>query len=394
MSKRGGANTASSCLRSLRHSPFVKRWTPTTTSIIPSSSTRSFHKTTATSQSSKDGSNKPSSSRDVRLAGRRRFYKYVGTESVPPPWETPFDLPISAEETTTTVDSPISAGVDDTQSASGVSVELPTMQDLREMLTPRNPTTGEALPTREWFGVTLDGMSIKTPLGKQLAVPSKQLAWAIAAEWDQQATILTPAQMPLMTLTCTTIDQVAGNPQLYRDLSLQFLPTDTSCFWADEAEDRLLHRQQQDAFQVLHDYCESVLGGKPAVAMGASESFLMTRRREGKEFGLPHPPSIVEKARAWVDSLDAWNLCALHSVAAESKSFFLAKAVLLSTNDTENPFHGDLTKAIVASRIEEEFQIEIWGMVEGGHDYDRLNNSIQIHAAQVLTSSIAVGNME
>ena len=33
-------------------------------------------------------------------------------------------------------------------------------------------------------------------------------------------------------------------------------------------------------------------------------------------------------------------------------------------------------QAKVASRIEEEFQIEIWGVVEGGHDMDRLNNSV------------------
>ena len=338
----------------------------------------------------RSSSNKPSSSRDVRLAGRRRFYKYVGTEPVSPPWETPFELPPQAQ----TVESPISAGVDDTQSASGVSVELPTMQELEEMLTPRNPATGDLLDCSQWFGVTLDGKSIKTPLGKQLAVPSLVLAWAIAVEWDQQATFLKPAQMPLMTLACTTIDQVAGNPQLYRDLALKFLPTDTTCFWVDAAEDRVLYRKQQEAFQDLHDYCQTVLGEKPAVAMGAIEGLIMTRRREGKEFGLPHPPTLVTRAHEWVNTLDAWNLCALHSVASETKSFFLGMAVVLSTNDTANPFSKDLNKAMMASRVEEEFQIELWGLVEGGHDYDRLNNSIQIHAAQVLTSSIAVGNIQ
>lgn len=360
----------------------------------PSLRVRSFHNTIQTCQGTKGGNNsstnKPSSSRDVRLAGRRRFYKYVGTEPVSPPWETPFDLPPQAQ----TVQSPISAGVDDTQSASGVSVAFPTMQELEEMLNPRNPATGDLLDCNQWYGVTLDGKSIKTPLGKQLAVPSRVLAWAIAAEWDQQTKTLKPPQMPLMTLACTTIDQVAGNPQFYRDLALKFLPTDTTCFWADAAEDRILYRKQQEAFHDLHDYCQTVLGEKPAVAMGASEGLIMSRRREGKEFGLPHPPALVTKAHEWVNSLDAWNLCALHSVASETKSFFLGMAVVLSTNDTENPFSMDLDKAIVASRIEEEFQIEMWGLVEGGHDYDRLNNSIQIHAAQVLTSSIGVGNIQ
>lgn len=32
------------------------------------------------------------------------------------------------------------------------------------------------------------------------------------------------------------------------------------------------------------------------------------------------------------------------------------------------------------SRLEEEFQVEIWGLVEGGHDLDRLNNSVSLSA--------------
>lgn len=39
-----------------------------------------------------------------------------------------------------------------------------------------------------------------------------------------------------------------------------------------------------------------------------------------------------------------------------------------------------------ASRIEEEFQVEIWGVVEGGHDMDRLNNSISLSSVGVFMS--------
>lgn len=37
-----------------------------------------------------------------------------------------------------------------------------------------------------------------------------------------------------------------------------------------------------------------------------------------------------------------------------------------------------------ASRIEEEFQVEIWGVVEGGHDMDRLNNSVNLASVGVF----------
>jgi ATP synthase F1 complex assembly factor 2 len=33
---------------------------------------------------------------------------------------------------------------------------------------------------------------------------------------------------------------------------------------------------------------------------------------------------------------------------------------------------------LIASRLEEEFQVEIWGVVEGGHDMDRLNNAVRL----------------
>jgi ATP synthase F1 complex assembly factor 2 len=64
-------------------------------------------------------------------------------------------------------------------------------------------------------------------VGLPLAVPSKHLAFAIAAEWDAQKKYLQPTQMPLMTLTCTALDQAAMHPSVYREQSLSYLPTDT-----------------------------------------------------------------------------------------------------------------------------------------------------------------------
>lgn len=46
----------------------------------------------------------------------------------------------------------------------------------------------------------------------------------------------------------------------------------------------------------------------------------------------------------------------------------------------------DLEKVIAASRIEEEFQVEIWGVVEGGHDMDRLNNAVRLSSVGTFMS--------
>lgn len=47
-----------------------------------------------------------------------------------------------------------------------------------------------------------------------------------------------------------------------------------------------------------------------------------------------------------------------------------------------------MEELIECSRLEEEFQAEIWGVVEGGHDLDRLHNKIRISSALVVHNCI------
>ena len=38
----------------------------------------------------------------------------------------------------------------------------------------------------------------------------------------------------------------------------------------------------------------------------------------------------------------------------------------------------NLDKAKLLSRMEEEYQLDLWGLVEGGQDMDRLNNCVNL----------------
>ena len=82
--------------------------------------------------------------------------------------------------------------------------------------------------------------------------------------------------------------------------------------------------------------------------------------------------------------MDAWNLTLMQSVTMEAKSFFVGLAVVEGVLTAE--------EAIEASRVEEEFQIEQWGLVEGGHDMDQLNNGIQIRASVVFKDMLEAEN--
>jgi len=305
-----------------------------------------------------------SNPKNTRLAGRRRFYKQVGVVTVPPPWD-------EVETQTDVMESPISPGVDGSFSASGVTNNRLTQEVRKKHL---QPTTNH-LDHQNWYGITLDGRVVSTPLGTPLAVPSLHLAWMIAAEWDAQETFLKPAQMPLMTLTCTAIDQTANAMPVYQQQALSYLHTDTLCFWVDPMEERGLYRKQQKAWEKIHSICEELLGDKPAMVIGTTDSLWLV-----KKGGLPHSVVLQQQAKELVHSLNAWELTALASITSNCKSLLLGLAMV----------HSDIltpAQASEASRLEEEFNIDNWGLVEGGHDYDRLNSSIQLHAAEILIQS-------
>ena len=63
------------------------------------------------------------------------------------------------------------------------------------------------------FGVTLDGKPIRTPGRNLLTAPTRDLAEAMAAEWDAQKDDIDPMAMPLTRLANSVIDGVAGNVQ-------------------------------------------------------------------------------------------------------------------------------------------------------------------------------------
>lgn len=304
----------------------------------------------------------------------------------------------------TAVESPISAGVDGTQSATGVHAAVADVSRWSSLL---DPPTGAS--SSDWHTVTLDGRALRTPLGLPLTLPALPLALAVAAEWDAQETYLQPAQMPLMTLCCTAIDQLAADPAAHRADVLRYLRNDTSLYWADPEEDRALRRRQSEAWDGLHATVSSALlelpeDVGPAMAEGGGEALLLSRPSAGNPAGgLPHPPVLVEKATRWVESLDAWTLAALYSACAEAKSFFVGAALIheatggvpgegpddleARSSSSSRAWNGQWAAA--AARVEEEFNIECWGMVEGGHDYDRLNCSIQMHAASFLARTVA-----
>lgn len=332
--------------------------------------------------------------RGNRIAGLKRFYRIVNIEKFEsPPWASTVATGTTATTLREGVESPISAGVDGTQSASGVAhPDALSRLTFAQNLIPRRPGETDFAKQNpqlnlEWYGVTVDGRVIKTPMGQTLAVPSALLAAQIAAEWDAVTDQIQPTQMPLMRLACTTLDQTAHHMSVYQEQALNFVPTDTLCFWADPTrdEERILYQRQEESWDKVHQRVTSVVGEPLATASGKTEGIWLTIG--GSKRGLPHPPSVTRYSESFCSSLDAWHLTALNQLASEAKSFWLAWA-LLTDHDHEGHLFASVKDAVEAFRLEEEVQIENWGMVEGGHDYDRLNASVTVRAALLLRDAL------
>jgi len=171
-----------------------------------------------------------------------------------------------------------------------------------------------------------------------------------------------------MSLASTALDLTKVDMKFVRDNVLRYLPNDTTCYHADPSTERVLLRKQKATWGPIHKF---ILSNTPLkVAPAISNSLTLTRN------GLQHEPELIALANTYVNSLDHWYLTLLQSAVVESKSFLVGVCYL----------HRGITptEAIHAGRVEEEFQLEQWGLVEGGHDLDRLNAGVSMMSVRAF----------
>src|ERR1700759_987687 len=75
------------------------------------------------------------------------------------------------------------------------------------------------------FGINLDGKPVRTPSRRLLTAPTREIAKAIAAEWDAQKEFIDPTTMPLTRRANRGIDAGASRvPALTEDIAKYFPP--------------------------------------------------------------------------------------------------------------------------------------------------------------------------
>ncbi len=192
-------------------------------------------------------------------------------------------------------------------------------------------------PRAGGYAVLLDGRAIRTPAGATFAAPTEALARAAAEEWDAQVETVDPATMPVTRAVNSAIDRVTPNREAVAAMLAEYGGSDLLCYRAPHPE--TLAQRQAEGWDPLLDWARNRYGAPLVCVAGVMHE--------------TQPEGSTAALSAAVDAFDAFGLTALHDLVTVSGSLVLGLAV------AEGRLEPD--EAFALSRIDEDFQAELWG---------------------------------
>ncbi|XP_020579922.1 ATP synthase mitochondrial F1 complex assembly factor 2 isoform X2 [Phalaenopsis equestris] len=210
--------------------------------------------------------------------------------------------------------------------------------------------------------VMLDYRTLKTPSKRPLKLPNLALAKAIAAEWEYQQTDgIRPFTMPLMKLACTALERVPlTRAQIIQNLIDKFHQDLVFCRSPGDTDlTKGLREKQEEKIDPLIEWLQSEFHFKPKL-----HSSLFGGKQD--EIFVNAVENVLKKT---TDS----ELATIDAIASSAHSLVIALAIFRERLDIE--------EAMELIRLEEDLQVDKWGLVEGGHDVDiaDLQASLPMH---------------
>jgi chaperone required for assembly of F1-ATPase len=188
--------------------------------------------------------------------------------------------------------------------------------------------------------VLLDGRPIRTPLKAPLALPTADLARAVAAEWERQEDVIRPDTMPMTRLANTVIDRVVPAQAAVAGIVAAYGETDLLCYRADAPAE--LRTIEAEAWDPLLDWAAETLGARLVPTSGVVP--------------VSQSEAALANLSAAVGALSAWHVAALHELVSLTGSLVMGLAVLRQARA------ADAVWAL--SRVDEEWQSAQWGRDE------------------------------
>jgi chaperone required for assembly of F1-ATPase len=189
------------------------------------------------------------------------------------------------------------------------------------------------------FAITLDGKPIRTPSGRTVVIPTRELADAVASEWADQKETLDPTSMPLTRLANSVVEGVVDRVALVSDDLAKYFQSDLLFYRAGHPEG-LVAREAEHWDPVLF-WAADTLGAHFIL----SEGIMHVRQ----------PDQAIEAARVALPA-DPWSVAALHVITTLTGSALLALAVLHGVRDADQVW--------AAAHVDEDWNADQWGVDE------------------------------
>lgn len=188
------------------------------------------------------------------------------------------------------------------------------------------------------YVLTLDGRPAKTPTRKPLAVPTRALGEAMAAEWAAQGDEIDPNTMPITRIVNSTIDGVEPRQAEVVDDLARYAGSDLLCYRAGDPE--RLAKAQEAAWRPVLDWVRDTHGARFALAEGVMH--------------VEQPAETVAAIRRAIEQVKSpFGLAALHVMTTLSGSVLLALAHADGLLDADGAWN--------AAHVDEMFQEGLWG---------------------------------
>jgi chaperone required for assembly of F1-ATPase len=203
-------------------------------------------------------------------------------------------------------------------------------------------TVGEE--TGEGFRVLLDGRPVRTPARAILAAPVRELAQALAVEWDAQQDKVDPGAMPLTRLANSIIDGVAPTPAPVAAEIETYLGTDLLFYRASGPAG--LVASQRAHWDPVVEWAREALRARFVLIEGVMHA--------------PQPDAAIAAAVKAIpqgaDVKECWRLGALDVVTTLTGSALLALALAAGRITTD--------EAWAAAHVDEDWNMQFWGRDE------------------------------
>ncbi|MGO4573692.1 ATP12 family chaperone protein [Microvirga sp. 2TAF3] len=186
--------------------------------------------------------------------------------------------------------------------------------------------------------LTLDGRTAKTPNRQTLAVPSRDLAQALADEWARQGAQIDPSTMPITRIVNSAIDGVTPRRAEVVDDLVRYAGSDLLHYRVSEPE--RLAQAQGAAWNPILDWARDSHGARFVLGEGVMH--------------VAQPEEAIDAIHQAVERIQSpIALAALHVMTT------LSGSVLIALAHASGRIEAD--EAWKAAHVDELFQESIWG---------------------------------